>query len=95
MTANVARRAGASIRAVGGGEPGLIRGLAVTRDPANICYRPIVGSFGSRRAYGLLLDAAKWLLFRIKYLDRWIGHYDSAAVLHNGAFFLGRKPVAR
>ena len=50
-------------------------------------------SFGSIPFYGVLVDVGKWLFFWLKYLDRWIGQYQTAAVLHGSAFFLGRKPA--
>jgi hypothetical protein len=29
----------------------------------------------------------------MKYLDRWLGRYEVAKVLHNGADFIGEKPA--
>jgi SAM-dependent methyltransferase len=72
---------------------GFNRGPASAFCHVFVHFMAVAFSFGSRAAYGVLLDAAKWLFFWIKYLDRWIGKYDTAAVLHGSAFFLGRKPL--
>jgi SAM-dependent methyltransferase len=73
---------------------GFNRGPASAFCHVFVHFLAVALSFGSRGAYGVLLDAGKWSFFWIKYLDRWIGRYDTAAVLHGSAFFLGRKPLA-
>jgi SAM-dependent methyltransferase len=70
---------------------GFNRGPASTFCHILVHFIAITGSCGSRRLYGVLLDAAKWGFFWVKYLDRWIGRYETAAVLHGSAYFLGRK----
>jgi SAM-dependent methyltransferase len=73
---------------------GFNRGPASAFCHVFVHFLAVALSFGSRGAYAVLLDAGKWAFFWIKYLDRWIGRYDTAAVLHGSAFFLGRKPLA-
>jgi SAM-dependent methyltransferase len=74
-------------------------GAGFNRGPASafchvlVHFFAIALSFGSIRLYGVLVDLAKWMFFWLKYLDRWIGRYQTAVVLHGSAFFLGRKPT--
>ena len=72
---------------------GFNRGPASTFCHVLVHFVGITLSFGSRKFYGVLVDVAKWSLFWIKYLDRWIGRYETASVLHGSACFLGRKPA--
>lgn len=70
---------------------GYSRGPASTFCHLLVHFVAIVLSCGSERLYGALVDIAKWLLFWVKYLDRWIGRYPSAHVLHGSAYFLGSR----
>ncbi len=54
-------------------------------------FLAVTFSFNSRRLYGVLLDVFKWCFFWVKFIDRWIGHYELSAILYGSAFFLGRK----
>jgi hypothetical protein len=58
-------------------------------------FNAIFSCFNNRRVYNLLVDLFQWGFFWMKYIDRWIGNYDMARIIYNGAFFLGRKPFAR
>jgi SAM-dependent methyltransferase len=73
---------------------GYNRGPASTFLHVWVHFVAIAFSFGSRSAYGVLLDLAKWGFFWMKYLDRWLGRLEPAHVLHGSAFFLGRKPIS-
>jgi SAM-dependent methyltransferase len=75
-------------------ESGFNRGPASTTAHILIYFFAVLFSFGSERLYGILIDVFTWLLFWIKYFDRWIGRYPTARVIHNGAFFVGRKAPA-
>ena len=75
-------------------QSGFNRGPASTTTHIVIYFLAILFSFDNQRLYGILVDVFTYLLFWLKYLDRWIGRYSLARVIHNGAFFLGRKPVA-
>jgi SAM-dependent methyltransferase len=53
----------------------------------------ILFSFNSNALRSILLDVFQWGLFWIKYFDIVLNRYSSATIIHNGAFFFGRKPV--
>jgi ubiquinone/menaquinone biosynthesis C-methylase UbiE len=72
---------------------GYSRGPASTFCHILVHFLAVVLCFNSKRAYGILVDLFKAGLFWIKYLDRWIGHFTVADVLHGSAFFLGKKPL--
>jgi SAM-dependent methyltransferase len=73
---------------------GFNRGPASSFAHVLVHFLSIALSFGSVRVYGVLVDLTTWMFFWVKYLDRWIARYQTAAVLHGNAFFLGRKPAA-
>ena len=56
-------------------------------------FLAITFCFNSKRVHGFLLDFFKWMVFWIKYLDRFIGNYEVAKHLYGNAFFFGRKPM--
>lgn len=70
---------------------GYNRGPASTFCHLLIHFLAVLGCFNSRRLYGWLVEIAQWMFFWVKFLDKWIGHYGPGVVLHNGAFFLGRR----
>ena len=72
---------------------GFNRGPASTFCHLFVRFLAISLCFHSRRTYGILVDLFTWILFWIKYLDRWIGRYEVARVIYSGTFFLGRKPA--
>ena len=73
-------------------QSGYNRGPASTMSDLLVHFNAILFCFNNRRVYNLLVDLFQWGLFWIKYMDRRIGNYDMAHIIHDGAFFLGRKP---
>jgi len=71
---------------------GYNRGPASTMCDLLVHFAAIVFCFNNRRLYGILVDLFQWCLFWMKYLDRWIGHYEVAHTICSGVFFFGRKP---
>jgi SAM-dependent methyltransferase len=74
-------------------DSGFNRGPASTMCDLLVRFCAIVFSFNNRRLYELNRIGFGWLLFWIKYLDAVIGRYESAQVIHAGAYFVGRKPA--
>lgn len=72
-------------------QTGFNRGPASIMADLLVHFLAIAVSCDNKQIYGLALDVFQWLFFWIKYLDRLIGHYQLAKVIHSGAFFLGRK----
>jgi SAM-dependent methyltransferase len=85
----------AGIRALATGfeeiRSGTNRGPASTFCHVLVHFLAAAGSFNRRALHGVLLDAFHWLFFWIKYMDRWIGRFDTGEALYGSAFFLGRK----
>lgn len=73
-------------------QSGFNRGPASTMADLLSHFCAILFCFNSTRLYGLLVDFFTWCFFWIKYLDKWIADYSVAKVIHNGAFFFGRRP---
>lgn len=76
-------------------EAGFNRGPASTTAPVLVHFFAILFSFNNRRIYGLNVDIFTWLLFWMKYLDKWLGKYEMAKVIHAAAYYVGRKPARR
>lgn len=74
-------------------DSGFARGPASTMHHLLVHFLAILLSFNSKALYGINVDLFKWLLFWVKYLDKIIGRYSMAYVIHTGTFFLGRKPI--
>nr|CRH07411.1 putative methyltransferase type 11 [Candidatus Magnetococcus massalia] len=72
-------------------ESGYNRGPASTTLHVLVHFLAIAFSFNRKLLYGVWVDLWSWLLFWIKYLDRFIATYQQAYVVHSGAFFIGRK----
>lgn len=72
-------------------DSGFNRGPASTIHHLLVHFLAIVFSFNSRALYGINVDLFKWMLFWLKYLDRYIARYEMAYVIHTGSYFLGRK----
>lgn len=72
-------------------DTGFNRGPASTMHHLLVHFLSILFSFNSRTLYGLNVDLFGWLLFWVKYLDKIIGRYKMAYVIHSGAYFLGKK----
>ena len=70
---------------------GFNRGPASTMQHLLVHFFAILFCFNSKRLYGVSLDVFKWIFFWIKYLDKFIGRYQLAYVIHAGAYFIGRK----
>lgn len=73
-------------------ESGFNRGPASTFHEVAIRFFPLLFSFRSSRLYAINVVIFKWLLFWVKYLDKFMASHPDAKVLHNGSYFLGRKP---
>jgi len=72
-------------------DSGFTRGPASTMCDLLPQFFAIAFCFNSNKLYNLWVYLFKWLLFWIKYLDYFIGHYQMAIVIHTESFFLGRK----
>lgn len=72
-------------------DSGFNRGPASTMHHLMVHFLAMLFSFNNRTIYGLGVDAFKWLLFWVKYLDKFMAHYQMAHVIHAGSYFLGRK----
>jgi SAM-dependent methyltransferase len=70
---------------------GFNRGPASTMHHLMVHFFAICFSFNSRTLYGINVDLFKWLLFWVKYLDRFVARYEMAHVIHAGSYFIGRK----
>jgi hypothetical protein len=57
-------------------------------------FLALLFSFNSKALRSILLDVFQWGLFWIKYFDLFLNRYSNASIIHNGAFFFGRKPVS-
>ena len=75
-------------------DSGFNRGPASTMCDLLVRFCAILFCFNNNRLYEINRILFGWLLFWIKYLDRFIGHYRMARVIHAGAYFIGRKPAA-
>lgn len=74
-------------------DSGFNRGPASTMHHLLVHFFAILLSFNSRALYGVWVDVFKWLLFWVKYLDKFIAKYEMAYVIHAGSYFIGRKPL--
>lgn len=72
-------------------DSGFNRGPASTMHHLLVHFFGILFSLNSKVLYGVFTDLFKWLLFWVKYLDKFIARYDVAYVIHAGSYFLGRK----
>ena len=74
-------------------DSGFNRGPASTTLHVFVHFLAILFCFNNKAVYGVLVDMFKWLLFWMKYLDKYIAHYQVAYVVHSAAYFIGRKPL--
>lgn len=72
-------------------DSGFNRGPASTMHHMLVHFLAILFSFNSKSAYGINVDVFKWLLFWVKYLDKFIAKYEMAYVIHAGSYFIGKK----
>jgi SAM-dependent methyltransferase len=75
-------------------QTGFNRGPASTMADLLPHFLALLFSFNSKALRSVLLDLFQWGLFWIKYFDAFLNRYSSASIIHNGAFFFGRKPVS-
>jgi SAM-dependent methyltransferase len=75
-------------------DSGFNRGPASTMHHLLVHFLALLFSFNSRALYGVNVDLFKWLLFWVKYLDKFLAKYQMAYVIHAGSYFIGRKPAS-
>ena len=73
-------------------DSGFNRGPASTMHHLLVHFFAMLLSFNSRALYGINVDLFRWLLFWVKYLDKFLAGYQMAYVIHAGSYFIGRKP---
>jgi len=73
-------------------QAGFNRGPASTAADFLSYFLAVLTCFNNKELYGLLQGLYQWMIFPLKYLDRWLARYDCAEMIYSGAFFLGRKP---
>ena len=71
---------------------GFNRGPASTMHELFVRFLAMTLCFNNRSLYFALRYAFKWPLFWIKYLDKFVAHYQMANEIYSGAYFIGRKP---
>ncbi len=76
-------------------QSGFNRGPASTMTHLLVHSLALTLSFNRKLYYGVLVDLFTWLLFWIKYLDRFIVGFSMAHIIHSGAYFYGEKPRSR
>jgi len=74
-------------------DSGFNRGPASSMCHLLVHFNAMLFSFNNKTLYGVNVDLFTWLLFWMKYLDKFLGKYQMAKVIHAGAYFLGRKPA--
>jgi len=72
-------------------DSGFNRGPASTMHELIVDFTALLLSFNSKILYAANTYVLRWLLFWIKYLDKFLAHYSNAYLLHGGAYFIGRK----
>lgn len=72
-------------------DSGFNRGPASTMHHLLVHFLAMLFSFNRKTIYGINVDIFKWLLFWIKYLDKFLAKYSMAYVIHAGTYFIGRK----
>lgn len=72
-------------------DSGFNRGPASTMHHLLVHFMAMLLSFNSRTLYGINVDLFKWLLFWVKYMDKFMARYQMAYVIHAGSYFIGRK----
>ena len=72
-------------------DSGFNRGPASTMHHLLVHFFAMLFSFNRKSIYGINVDIFKWLLFWVKYLDKFLANYEMSYVIHAGAYFTGRK----
>ena len=75
-------------------DSGFDRGPASSMHHLSVHFFAILFSFNSKTLYGINVDLFKWLFFWVKYLDKIIGNYKMAYVIHTVSYFVGRKQAS-
>ncbi|MEM7252405.1 MAG: class I SAM-dependent methyltransferase [Pseudomonadota bacterium] len=70
------------------------RGPASTMHHLLVHFFAIAFSLNNRTLYGINVDLFKWLLFWVKYFDKFIGAFDMAHIVSTGSYFIGEKRVS-
>ena len=73
-------------------DSGFNRGPASTMHHLLVHFLAMLFCFNNRMLYGINQDLFRWVLFWVKYLDKFLARYQMAYVIHAGSYFLGRKP---
>ncbi len=73
-------------------QSGFNRGPASTAADFLSHFLAMLTCFNSMQLYGVLQGVYQWMIFPLKYLDRWVACYDCAGLIYSGAFYLGMKP---
>lgn len=73
-------------------DSGFNRGPASSMQQVLPRFLAILFSFNSDALFSLNLYVFRWLLGWMKYLDKFIGHYKMAYLIHSSSYFIGRKP---
>ncbi len=74
-------------------DSGFNRGPASTMHHLLVHFMAMLFCFNNRTLYGINVDLFRWLLFWVKYLDKFLARYSMAYVIHAGSYFIGRKPA--
>jgi len=72
-------------------DSGFNRGPASTMHHLLVHFLAMLFSFNNKSVYGVNVDIFRWLLFWVKYLDKFLAKYEMAYVIHAGSYFIGRK----
>jgi len=75
-------------------DSGFNRGPASSMQQLLPRFLAILFSFNSDVLFGINLYVFRWLFCWMKYLDKIIGHYKMAYLIHGSSYFIGRKPGA-
>ena len=76
-------------------DSGFNRGPASTMHHLLVHFLALLFSFNTRGLYAMNLYILRWLLFWVKYLDKFLARHPMAYVIHAGAYFIGQKPLPR
>lgn len=74
---------------------GFNRGPASTMHHLLVQFLAMLFCFNSNALFTANIYVLRWLLFWMKYLDVFLGHYRMAHVIHAGAYLVGRKPAGQ
>lgn len=72
-------------------DSGFNRGPASTMHELFVRFFAMLFCFNSKVLYAINQYCLKWVLFWVKYLDKFLARYRVAYMIHSGSYFLGRK----